>query len=181
MSAEVRTSASHPLQIGWVQAPVGWRIGITIAPGKCTTSRAGFRWARVLDEDLELLTREGIGTLVCLLEAHEIMRLGIGDLVPAAEQRGLHVIQAPIPDISVPSTDQAHALITRLLARRDDAIVIHCNGGLGRSGLVAGCLLRALGVSAAEALRRLVTARGPECPQTSEQRRFVEDFSHRNI
>ncbi len=42
---------------------------------------------------------------------------------------------------------------------------------------MAGCLLRALGVAPDEALRRLVAARGKECPQTAEQRRFVEGFS----
>jgi protein-tyrosine phosphatase len=53
----------------------------------------------------------------------------------------------------------------------------HCVGGLGRTGVIAGCLLRALGVASAEALKRLVDARGSDCPQTEKQRLFVTDFT----
>jgi protein-tyrosine phosphatase len=56
-------------------------------------------------------------------------------------------------------------------------MVIHCIGGLGRTGVIAGCLLRALDVPPDEALRRLVAARGTRCPELDEQRSFVRDFS----
>ena len=57
------------------------------------------------------------------------------------------------------------------------ADVNHCIGGLGRSGVIAGCLLRALDVAPDDALRRLVAARGKRCPELPEQRSFVRSFS----
>jgi protein-tyrosine phosphatase len=77
----------------------------------------------------------------------------------------------------VPPLEAARSLVGELLARREAPILIHCVGGLGRTGVVAGCLLRALGVAPAEALKRLVDARGNDCPQTAEQRLFVTGFT----
>ncbi len=173
MAPTVRTSASHPLRIGRLDA----RLGITIAPGKQALARDGFTWARSLDADLDVLVAERVEVLVCLLETDEMARLGIAVLLAAARHRGLDVIHAPIVDVSVPTTNEANELVAQLLDRGDRSIVIHCNGGLGRSGVVAGCLLRARGVAAEDALRRLREARGPECPQTEEQRAFVRSFA----
>lgn len=172
----VRTSATHPLRIDWLEMPPGWRVGITIAPGKHTVSTEGFRWKRDLATDLHALIREGVGTLVCLLEREEMARLGIPDLLDRARDLGLGVIHSPIVDVSVPSTADANAVVSHLHASRERSIVIHCNGGLGRSGVVAGILLRALGVGAEETLRRLRSARRTRCPETDEQRQFVLNF-----
>lgn len=174
---EVRTSASHPLRVDWVEAPSPWRVGITLAPGKHTLSTEGFRWERDLAADLDALVSQGVGILVCLLETDEMARLGIPDLLAAARARGLHPIHAPIRDVSVPSAGEARAWIAQLLEQQGRPIVVHCNGGLGRSGVIAGCLLRALGLSGEEARRRLQTARGERCPETDPQRAFIDRFS----
>jgi len=42
---------------------------------------------------------------------------------------------------------------TRLLA--GDAVVLHCAAGLGRTGTAAACLLKRLGLSTSEAMRRV--------------------------
>jgi protein-tyrosine phosphatase len=114
--------------------------------------------------------------LVCLLESDEMRRLGIPDLLAAARHRGLAPIHLPIVDVSVPTRGVAESLVASLIAQPERAVVIHCNGGLGRSGVIAGCLLRALGMDAEQTLRGLRAARGPECPQTEEQREFVRRF-----
>ena len=120
---------------------------------------------------------KGIRTIACLLEAHELIAWGIDRLPAAAAARGLELLHRPIRDVSVPTLDDARSLVRELLTRRDEPILIHCIGGVGRTGVIAGCLLRALDVPPDDALRRLVAARGKRCPETSEQRRFVSDFS----
>ena len=157
--------------------PAEWRVGLTFAPGKCGLSREGHRWARDLSVDLDLVAREGIRSIACLVEAHELVEWGIAELPAAAAARGIELLHRPIRDVSVPTLDDARSLVRELIARRDKPIVIHCIGGLGRTGVMAGCLLRALDVAPEEALRRLVAARGKRCPETPEQRRFVTDFS----
>lgn len=170
------TSQSHPLRIDWLEAPSTWRIGLTFAPGKCGRSRGGALWQRDLDADLDVITQSGIRTIACLVEAHELEQWKIAALPAAAAARDIELLHRPIRDVSIPTPEQARELVTALIARRDSPMLIHCIGGLGRTGVIAGCLLRALGVSADEALRRLVRARGEECPQTADQRRFVRDF-----
>jgi protein-tyrosine phosphatase len=52
-------------------------------------------------------------------------------------------------------------------------VVIHCIGGLGRTGTVAGCVLVELGLTSAQALEVLHALRGPHCPETRAQERFI--------
>jgi protein-tyrosine phosphatase len=173
----VRTSITDPLQVASLAMPSGWSVGLTFAPGKRGPSTEGARWERDLDADLDVLVGKGIRTVACLVEAHELDEWGIAALPSASAARGIELLHRPIRDVSVPTLDDARRLVNELIARRDTSILIHCIGGLGRTGLIAGCLLRAIGVAPDEALRRLVAARGTRCPETSEQRRFVTDFS----
>jgi len=156
--------------------PAGWRVGLTFAPGKCGPSRSGHLWERNLGADVDVVAREGIRTIACLVEAYELVKWGIAALPSAVAARGIELLHCPIPDVSVPALDDARSLVRELIARREQPILIHCIGGLGRTGVIAGCLLRALDVAPDEALRRLAAARGAECPETPGQRRFVREF-----
>ena len=173
-----RTSHSHPLLVDCLEAPPGWRVGLTFAPGKCGPSGEGPPWERDVAVDLDLLAREGIRTIACLIEAHEFAQWHIEALLSAAAARNIEFLHRPIRDVSVPTVEAARSLVGELIARRDSPILIHCIGGLGRTGVIAGCLLRALGVAPDETLRRLVAARGSRCPNTPEQKRFVADFDY---
>ena len=173
----VRTSITDPLEVAWLETPSEWRVGLTFAPGKRGPSTEGARWERDLHADLDVLVGKAVRTIACLVHNHELVEWGIADLPAAAAARGIELLHRPIRDVSVPTLDDARNLVRELFARRDEPILIHCIGGLGRTGVIAGCLLRALDVAPDEALRRLVVARGKRCPETSEQRRFVTDFS----
>jgi ADP-ribosyl-[dinitrogen reductase] hydrolase len=90
---------------------------------------------------------------------------------------GLDWYHLPIRDVSIPSTayetqwaDVGEALRTRLLDGQ--AIVVHCRGGLGRTGLVAARLLIELGEKPATALQRVRAAR-PGAVETVEQEKYV--------
>jgi hypothetical protein len=88
-----------------------------------------------------------------------------------------------IADYSVPDA----ALMRQILSRLHQAIVaqrpvyLHCQGGIGRTGTVAGCLLVEAGFSGAEALALIAAKwqvmakrdRAPQSPETAQQRDFV--------
>lgn len=109
-------------------------------------------------------------------------------MLATARRRGrrLQVAHEPIPDHGVPSREQA----IRILDRIDAAIAgggrvyVHCWGGHGRTGLVAGCLHRRRGRSEDEALQAIADARAWHveglariaAPQTPEQVQFVRSF-----
>jgi protein-tyrosine phosphatase len=56
-------------------------------------------------------------------------------------------------------------------------VVIHCRQGVGRTGLVAACLLVARGESPETAVEKLSAARGVSTPETAEQRRWIDHYA----
>jgi len=187
-SHAVRTSVTHPIEVGWIAQPRG-RIGLTFAPGKKTVKSvsltvggpAGSPWSRDLQADLlELVGTHKAHALVCLLQDSEFEDLQIPDYFEACRKYGLFVERLPIQDGSVPtSLSETASLIARIVRRANDGetVVIHCRGGLGRAGTIGACALVALGKTPDEALDVVREARGANAPENEEQRAFVRAFS----
>ena len=180
ISGNARTSVTHPLRVDWLPLPWPGRVGLTFAPGKKQTNPAsGAAWDRDLTADLDRLQHEmGVGMLVCLLEDHEFSELQITDL-PEAARRRFPFHRFPIPDVSVPTDTSGVAELVREITEAAQAgrhVVIHCKGGLGRAGTIAGCVLRVAGLDGRTALATLREVRSPSAPETSAQRRFIEQF-----
>ena len=84
-------------------------------------------------------------------------------------------VSRPIRDFSVPSRQALVALLDEIDAELADqgVVYLHCWAGCGRTGVVVGAWLVRHGATPADALQRIADLRGPGCPQTLEQRRFV--------
>ncbi len=152
------------------------RLGITFAPGKKTSSSFGGDWDRDLDSDLDRLAgRYGVDVLVSLVEARELVDLGIPDLVAAAEGRGIAVLRLPIPDGGTADAGPARQIVQAAasLARSGRHVVFHCRGGLGRAGTLAACTLVHLGATPDEAIAEVRRAR-PGAIENPAQERFVQ-------
>jgi protein-tyrosine phosphatase len=86
----------------------------------------------------------------------------------------------PIVDSGTPRIKRPLARLIRVINAQLDggrSVVVHCAGGLGRSGVVVGCWLRSQGVGAARALDLLREMRGPRCPENETQREYVRAWS----
>ena len=94
----------------------------------------------------------------------------------------------PIRDVSVPKSQEEMRSILRtirLARHQGKTIYLHCWGGRGRTGTVAGCALRDLfDLDGEEALALLVNrwqacakSEWSESPETDEQRGFVRSFN----
>ena len=100
----------------------------------------------------------------------------------AAEVRAHRMLflSFPIPDRQVPSSEDN---LTRILERVDRElssgknVLVHCQHGIGRTGLVAACLLVTKGLNTEEALKRLAAARGTPVPETPEQRQWISHYA----
>ncbi|MBC7541215.1 MAG: cyclin-dependent kinase inhibitor 3 family protein [Candidatus Sericytochromatia bacterium] len=174
-----RTSMSHPIRLDLIDGRVvgvPGRIGMTFAPGKIGPSVQGYQWDRHLETDLARLRETyGATTLVCLVEPHELTFMQIENLPARATHHGLHCIEFPIVDVSIPrAIGPFHALILEVCRRltAGETVAVHCRGGLGRTGIVAASCLIQLGLAAPDAVR-LVREMRPGTIETREQEDFV--------
>jgi ADP-ribosyl-[dinitrogen reductase] hydrolase len=172
----VRTSTSHPLRIDAVPAGAG-EIGITFCPGKRGPGSAGFVWRRDLEQDLDVVADWGARAVVTLIEDFEFGLLGVPTLGQRIRARGIEWFHWPVVDLRPPDarleagwSRECPRLLHHLHA--GGRIVVHCRGGLGRSGTVCARLLVAMGRTPAQAIECTRRAR-PGAIETPDQERYV--------
>jgi ADP-ribosyl-[dinitrogen reductase] hydrolase len=176
-----QTSKTHPINVIWVDnSQPGW-VGITFAPGKHDDSKfSGCRWERDLRVDLDdLVHKHHAGLLVCLLQDRELVQLRIPTLLDEARAR-MQVLRLPIPDGGVlPEQAPVRAVVQQIVAAAAAGVnvVIHCRGGLGRAGTVAGCTLAQLGLSDDAIFTALRERHATSCPENEAQRDFIRSFA----
>jgi len=173
----LRTSTTDPLRIDEVRVP-GTRglIGLTICPGKQQADGLSGTWRRDLDADLRAIAAWGASLILNLVEEHEMRALGVADTARRLPE-GMAYLRLPIRDAGTPdsSWERQWALTSTGLhgrLRAGERIVVHCKGGLGRTGLVVARLLIEMGTPPAEAVTRVRRAR-PGAIETDAQLRYV--------
>lgn len=161
----MRTSQSHPLVIAGVDTFPGFgRLGMTFCPGKTQPDSSTGGWARDLTLDLDVIAAWGASAVVTLLEPHEFDILRVPTLGEELASRHMSFVHLPIPDGSVPGSAFEAAWATageglRARLRGGASVLLHCKGGLGRTGMIAARLLIELGVTHNAAVERVRRAR----------------------
>ncbi len=140
-----------------------------------------------VDGRLRGLLDVGVTSVIYLQEAAE---LGGGGkpftpydarLVALGADRGVAVTWARLPtrDLTPPSVTAVRQALD-ILHANDAVTYVHCWGGHGRTGVVAGCWLREQGMTAEEAFEAITEARAHDkhlstqpSPQTDAQRARV--------
>lgn len=169
------TSQSSPLRIAEVLfGECEGRLGLTFCPGK---KDDGYGWDRDLEADLMVIQNWSASTVMTLIEPHEFELLQVATLGQAVTRLGLRWIHLPIRDVDVP--DQRFELgwqsAGQEIHQRLDAgerIVIHCRGGVGRTGLVAAQILIERGCPSRDAIHRVRAVRSGAL-ETWAQERYV--------
>ena len=148
--------------------PVPGRIWLHAMPGR--------------DEDwpifLDWATQAALTRIVCLTPMAEVAARS-PEYLDAMEQGSLPcpVEWLPMVDFGVGSDAALFAQQVRGLAERvreGESLLLHCAWGIGRTGTVAACLLKALGMGTAEALAQ-VRAAGSN-PESAVQSGWVDAF-----
>ena len=132
-----------------------------------------------LEDEAASWRRQGLDTVVSLLENSEVAELGLADEQAACERTGLRFVRFPLPDRGVPSSAEAvselvSALVAELRAGR--GVGIHRRIGVGRSASLAACVLAVLGVPVEVAWAAVGRSRGLSVPDTPTQRVWVTDW-----
>jgi ADP-ribosyl-[dinitrogen reductase] hydrolase len=178
----IKTSITHPLRIDPVSAGHG-QIGMTFCPGKVQPDSMTGPWDRDLDTDLKVIRDFGARALVTLMEDFELEMVQVPEIGIQTERLGIDWLHLPIVDVSIPDHRFERLWPSlgqrlRTLLRDGENIVLHCRGGLGRTGLLTGQLLVEVdGIDPEDAIRRVRQAR-PGTIETLEQENYVRGCRH---
>jgi atypical dual specificity phosphatase len=126
---------------------------------------------REMEEDLRALARLGCLRLVSLTEERM--------LPETLEQYGISGEHFPMPDMGVPSLEDAETLCKQVSTWMDDGTptVFHCKAGLGRTGTMLACTLVYRGDSPVRAIDE-VRSINPFYIQSRAQLDFITRFAH---
>jgi protein-tyrosine phosphatase len=156
-------------KIYWIHDfAIGAKLGIMPRP-------RGDDW---LEEEIIKLKKQNIGSLVSLLEQHEITELGLRNQPALCSKHDLEYINFPIVDRSVPEKgSKIDSLIEQLYQKilNGNSIVIHCRMGIGRSSIVAACVLLKQGFKTEQILQKITLARGLKVPDTDAQIQWLKN------
>lgn len=122
----------------------------------------------------------GVDVVVSLLEEGEIAELHLKQESEVCRAVGLEYLHFPIPDRGVPgSTGGFWQLLQglQLTLLTGKKVAVHCRQGVGRSALIAACLLVLDRVDPESAFAVVAKARGCPVPDTVEQRQWVAAFA----
>ena len=130
---------------------------------------------------LPYLRAYGLDKLVCLLEASEIDEFNMQHEASLCRQVGIKFEQFPIADGGVPANKQAFRQLVRQLHNELKAgatMGIHCLAGIGRTGILAACILVEDGYEIETALELLKKARGFPMPESETQYDFIWEYKY---
>ena len=169
---EVLTKARSIMKpsIYWIPGPWIGKLAILARP-------RGDDW---LADEVEGWRSAGVQVVVSLLSDDESRELGLEDERLLVDRGGLRFISFPINDYDVPSSNDAVRQVVRELEELLDkgcVVGIHCRAGVGRSALVAACLLVNNGEDSEASFEKISAARGVAVPDTLAQRQWVGEFA----
>ncbi|HVS37523.1 MAG TPA: protein-tyrosine phosphatase family protein [Gemmataceae bacterium] len=153
----------------WVEGP--WRGRLAVLPRP-----RGGDW---LEDEARAWKSAGVDVVVSLLEKEEAEEFDITAEEDACRKNGVEFVSHPITDRGLPPSPRAFADLVRALEEKLAAgkgVGVHCRQGVGRSALLAACLLIGAGVDGESAWRRVAAARGRSVPDTTEQREWAVRF-----
>ncbi len=157
-------------ELHWVDVPWPGRLALAARP-------RGGEW---LEDEITSWQRSGVNTVFSLLTSEEERDLDISREATEARAHGMKFLSYPILDRQVPDSERnlASALeeLDRELAEGRN-VVLHCRQGIGRTGLVAACLLLTKGIDPESAVRQLSAARGLDVPETPEQLEWINRYA----
>ena len=156
---------------------------LTAFPGR--TSSNTFSMRDMLGV-LNALKKERCSYFLSLVEATEFSNYCDHEvLVSESNKRSINFVRLPIVDLGIPKNDTLDRLnklrpSLREAIKSGSSVAIHCMGGLGRSGTVAGLILRDLGIPPQSAID-IVRQSRPGAIETKEQELFVSTLASNHL
>ena len=161
------------ISISWI--PIGKKnlLGVSQFPGKNLQNIFDLS---SFSNDLQIIKKQKVKIVVSLLPDNEKNKLGLDDLIWSKEE--VEYIQFPISDFSVPPKKKFNELKKLISFIKENLVLskhvlIHCNGGKGRSGMIAALVLKAM--KEKDPIKK-VREKVIGAIETEEQEIFVKDW-----
>ncbi|MGB8062134.1 MAG: dual specificity protein phosphatase family protein [Candidatus Sulfotelmatobacter sp.] len=154
----------------WLDGPWKGKLALAARP-------RGGDW---LGDDVANWKKAGVGAVLSLLTPEEQKELELQNEAREVQGQGLRFSSFPIPDLQVPRSEAKLADALKNMAANLSAgrnVLIHCRQGIGRTGMIAACLLIQSGMSPGAAVELVSAARGMAVPETPEQREWIERYA----
>lgn len=166
-----RIKASNELHFNYL-LPVESNLAITILPGRKDRDRD-------MKNDLIHIKNSGFDTVISLLSKDEYDYYGVPDLISEYKNHGINCFELNIIDQGAPSRDDMKE-VTGFINKKlisGSKVLIHCVGGLGRSGMVAACYLKEFKRVESEASIKLIRdVRSKRAIESKVQEEFVRNY-----
>ena len=161
------------ISISWI--PIGKKnlLGVSQFPGKNLQNIFDLS---SFSNDLQIIKKQKVKIVVSLLPDKEKNKLGLDDFIWSKEE--VEYIQFPIGDFSVPPKKKFNELKKLISFIKENLVLskhvlIHCNGGKGRSGMIAALVLKAM--KEKDPIKK-VGENVVGAIETEEQETFVENW-----
>jgi protein-tyrosine phosphatase len=154
----------------WISGPWPGKLALGARP-------RGGDW---LEDEIAHWHHSGVDTVLSLLSPEEEQTLGLDDEADAVRAQDMDFISLSIADRQVPSSEtELAAVLERVNAKLSAGknVLVHCRQGVGRTGLVAACLLVSRGLDPTAAVEKVSAARGVPVPETKEQRQWIDHYA----
>jgi protein-tyrosine phosphatase len=154
-------------ELYWIEGP--WHGKLAVGPRP-----RGGDW---LKDDISKWGRAGVDSVLSLLTPEEEGDLDLRGEAGEVRAQGMIFSSLPIPDRQIPKSESKLAEVLESITSDLSAgknVLVHCRQGIGRSGLVAACLLVKKGMSPGAAVDAVSAARGVSVPETTEQREWID-------
>lgn len=161
------------LRVDWIPLDgVPGALGLTILPGRLDRGRN-------LSEDLAVFREAGVDEVVSLVTDEELSEYGVPRLREELEDLGIGSVRFPILDQRACDLTEARTIARRILAdcRAGRKVVVHCVGGIGRSGMIAACVAVENGLDAGAAISHVRHHRSPRALETQAQVDLVRELA----
>ena len=168
-----RLKARGPLRVDWIDPALtgNGKIGLTLLPGRKD-------YGRVLHDDIIALKEQGVTHILTMLTHNEFGIYGVTELLQSYEEAGIVGRYFPILNQGVSSIFGMKEIVEWMdkVLSQGGNIMLHCVGGLGRSGLVAACYLVSKGMDPDSAIAEVRRVRSPRAIESKVQEQFVHSF-----
>jgi Dual specificity phosphatase, catalytic domain len=156
--------------VHWVKGIEPNRLGLMARP-------RGGEW---LGEEVAAWKAASLVAVVSLLESREVRELELREEAALCAKNGIKFLNFPIVDRGTPSSGKELSVMVaelRDILERGNAVAVHCRAGIGRTGVVAACLLHSLRVPYGDIFHMLSRSRGVAMPDTSAQADWVKNYT----